>query len=61
MHVDDDILDDFFRGVKTKGGRVTDVQFQNTMAFVFQTTGFFVHRTADVVTDIVQLVRFFNK
>jgi len=56
-HVEDHILDDLFRRIETERGRVADVELDDAVAFVFETASFFMHRAADVIADIVELVR----
>ncbi|MCY1226539.1 hypothetical protein D9M72_387740 [compost metagenome] len=56
--VADHILEDFLRGFETERRRIADVQLEDAMAFLFQTFGVPEHRSADVVADIGELVRF---
>ena len=52
------ILHDFFRRIKAERGRVANIKFNDTAAFVFQTFGFVQYWAADVITDIVELIGF---
>ncbi len=56
--VADDVLEDFIGRFETKGGRITDVQLEDAMAFLFQAFGVLEHRAANVVADVGELVRF---
>ncbi|MNJ40287.1 hypothetical protein D3C77_351790 [compost metagenome] len=56
-HVEDHILDDLFRRIETERGRVADVELDDAVAFVLETAGLFMHRAANVIADIVELVR----
>ena len=56
-HVEDHILDDLLRCFEAKRGRIADVELDDAVTFVFETASFFVHRAADVIADIVELVR----
>jgi hypothetical protein len=56
--VADHVGDDFVRGIETERRQIADVQLDDAMAFFLEALRFFEHGTADVVTDIQQLVRF---
>jgi hypothetical protein len=54
-HIEDNILYDLIGSVQSKGGRVADIQFENMVAFFFQTFGFIHYGTSDIIQYIVQL------
>ncbi|MNQ61612.1 hypothetical protein D3C85_759330 [compost metagenome] len=56
--VADHVLEDFLRGFETERRRVADVQLEDAVAFLFQAFGVLEHRSADVIADVGELVRF---
>ncbi|MND59908.1 hypothetical protein D3C80_511260 [compost metagenome] len=56
--VADDVLEDFLRRFETERRRVADVQLEDAVAFLFQAFGVLEYRSADVIADVGELVRF---
>src|SRR5699024_1425659 len=52
------ILKNLFRGFEAEWCRVTDVQFENALTFIFQALGMVEHRATNVVADVMKLLRF---
>ena len=55
------VLDDFVRRVEAERCQVTDIEFDDPMAFLFEPLGLLQHGPSDVVAHIEQLVRFLNR
>ena len=51
--VENHILNNFVRGFKTEGRRVANIQFQNTVSFLFKPVGLIEYGAANVVTNVV--------
>ena len=56
--VGDEVFAHFVRRVKAERCRVADVEFDDVVALTFHAHRFRQHRAANVVADVVQLVRF---
>ncbi len=54
------VLDDFIRRVQAKWFRVTDIQFQNTVTFIFHSLRRLQYRPTQIVKHIRQFVGFKN-
>jgi hypothetical protein len=57
-HVEDGVLEQLLRGLEAEGRRVADIELEDAVTLVLQAAGLLVDGAADVVTDVVQLVRF---
>ncbi|MCP1065425.1 hypothetical protein M5G07_07285 [Serratia symbiotica] len=54
------INQDFVWSIKAERDMVTDIQFQDIIAFFLKTFSFFEHRAVNVITDVVQFAGFLN-
>ncbi len=54
------ISDDFVGRIEAKRGGITDVQFQDSMTFFFESSRMIEHRTTNVVTNPLKLFGFFD-
>ena len=61
MQVDDHVVHDFVRRIEAEHRQVADIELDDLVAFVLHLLGFFQDRTADVVADVRQFVRFLNQ
>ncbi len=48
-----DVLKDIVGGIKSKRGRVANIQFENAMAFIFHLASLRGDRTANVITNVI--------
>ena len=58
--VTDHVLLNFFRRIKAKHGQVADVQFDDLVSFLLHLTRSVHDGTANVITDVGQLVGFLD-
>ena len=56
--VDDDIVQEFVRGVEPEGSGITDVQFRDPVPFLLEAPCLLQSRPSNVVTDVAEFFRF---
>jgi KaiC/GvpD/RAD55 family RecA-like ATPase len=61
VHVADHVLHDLVRRIETEHGQVADVELDDLVAVVLHLARLFERGAADLVADVVQLVRFQNR
>jgi hypothetical protein len=61
VHVADHVLHDLVRRVETEHGEVADVELDDLVAVFFHLARLLQRRAADLVADVVELVRFQNR
>ncbi|MNY27842.1 hypothetical protein D3C86_1617790 [compost metagenome] len=54
------VLLDLLRGIETEHGQVADVQLDDLVPFLLHLPGLFQHRAADVIANVLELVRFLD-